>query len=56
MWAMFVRIKNPDGTRKPWSFIGFQEHDERVTEIEEQVIEDNGAGSFYSVNLPALED
>lgn len=33
-WAMFVRINDK------WSFAGFSEHEERVTEFEEQVAED----------------
>lgn len=52
MWAMFVRVKDPDGKLKSWRFEGFQEHEERVTEIEEVVIEENGDDSFFAVELP----
>jgi hypothetical protein len=47
MWAMFAKV-NDD-----WRFEGFQEHDEIVTEIEETVVDENGEGSFFSVELPA---
>lgn len=50
-WAIFVRIR-VNGVLQPWRFEGFQEDYERIHQIAQTVNEENGEGSFFTVNLP----
>lgn len=48
-WALFAFVNGK------WRFEGFQEHEEIVTEFEEQVEEENGEGTAFVVQLPEVK-